>query len=138
MAEKIDDLMVEAVQVQFLKPIFEDDFPEKGMKAWLTDVEWDTSTSCYKLYFDFTDFEAENLKYFKETYWPNNKTGTDKSFYTAIEAGYYTPKYSVLLSLTDSTNGHAVDERDDLRFKMEVLDYIRIIDKRDRAWFMIL
>lgn len=46
--------MVEAIPVQFLKPIFEDDFVEKGMKAWLVDVEWDGKSDCYKLYFDFT------------------------------------------------------------------------------------
>ena len=55
--------MVDAIKVQFLKPIFEDDFVEKGMNAWLTDIEWDSKENCYNLYFDFSDFEVENDKY---------------------------------------------------------------------------
>ena len=62
--------LVDAIQVQFLKPIFEDDFPEKGMWAWLTGVEWDSNCKCYRLYFDFTDFEVVNEKYFKRCYHP--------------------------------------------------------------------
>ena len=54
--------LVDAIQVQFLKPIFEDDFVEKGMKAWLTDVEWDSNCKYYRLYFDFTDFKVVNEK----------------------------------------------------------------------------
>jgi hypothetical protein len=83
--------MVDAIKVQFLKPIFEDDFPEKGMKAWLTDIEYHDNNQCYKLHFDFTDFEAENEKYFKAEYYDNNGTPC----LTAKEIGMYTPKYSV-------------------------------------------
>lgn len=67
---------IDAIKVQFIKPIFEDDFVEKGMKAWLTDVEWAEREKCYKLYFDFTEFEAENDKYFKATLYPNCYTKT--------------------------------------------------------------
>lgn len=66
--------MVFAQRVIFLKPIFEDDFPEKGMSAWLVDVEWNENVQCYKLYFDFAEFEAENEKYFKAVYYPNRRT----------------------------------------------------------------
>jgi len=68
--------MIDAIKVQFIKPIFEDDFVEKGMKAWLVDVEWAEREKCYKLYFDFTEFEAENDKYFKATFYPNCYTKT--------------------------------------------------------------
>ena len=68
--------MIDAIKVQFIKPIFEDDFVEKGMKAWLVDVEWAEREGCYKLYFNFTDFEAENDKYFKATFYPNRYTRT--------------------------------------------------------------
>jgi hypothetical protein len=83
--------MVDAIKVQFLKPIFEDDFPEKGMKAWLTDIIKFDHDECYKLYFDFTEFEDHNAKYFKADYFDEN--GVECK--TAIDMGYYTPKYSV-------------------------------------------
>lgn len=90
------DDMIEATKVVFLKPIFEDDFPERGMKAWLTKIERTpglddelTGERAYKLYFDFTDFEKENDKYFTECYYPNTHTKKlpDKQLYTAKEAG---------------------------------------------------
>lgn len=37
--QKISMDMVEAIKVQFIKQIFEEDFVEKGMTAWLTDIE---------------------------------------------------------------------------------------------------
>lgn len=81
--------MIEAKKIVFIKPIFEDDFPEKGMKAWLTDIV--EESHCFKLYFDFTDFEAENDKYFKADYYNEYKIPC----LTAKEKGLYNPKYSV-------------------------------------------
>lgn len=120
---KISIDMIEAIKVMFLKPIFEDDFPEKGMTAWLTDVEWDDNADCYKLFFDFTDFEAINLKYFKELYYSNIHTTQlpKKSKYTAIEAGYYTPKYSVFFSTSD-------ERRNDRLFAEEITKYLKVLD----------
>lgn len=99
------DKMLFAKKVVFLKPIFEDDFPERGMKAWLTKIEdlelIDGKDHLFKLYFDFSDFEEENEKYFTEMYYPNtetNKWGKRKSFFTAKEAGCYNSKYSVYFS----------------------------------------
>lgn len=83
--------MIEAKKVIFLKPIFEDDFPEKGMKAWLTDIVLMDRDECYKLYFDFTEFEEENEKYFKADYYDENGVAC----LTAKERGMYNPKYSV-------------------------------------------
>ena len=118
----ISTKMVDAVAVQFLKPIFEDDFVEKGMKAWLTDVEWEKKSECYKLYFDFSDFEAENAKYFKASYYPNavteEKNLPKKQFYTALEAGQYEAKYSVYFSV-------AGEGRNDELFEKEILAYLR-------------
>lgn len=91
MSKLFDLEMVEAKKVIFLKTIFEDDFPEKGMKAWLTDIVKDVNSECYKLYFDFTDFEEENEKYFKADYYDGNS----KPCLTAKEVGLYNPKYSV-------------------------------------------
>lgn len=95
---------INAIKVQFLKPIFEDDFVEKGMKAWLTDIEWENECSCYRLYFDFSEFESENDKYLKMNYYPNIYTielekETGRTKFTAKEANMYSPKYSVLFSL---------------------------------------
>ena len=116
--------MVSAVKVQFLKPIFEEDFPEKGMTAWLTDVEWDSRSGCYKLYFDFSEFEDINLKYFKRMYHPNRHThGYDESrkLFTAIEAGYYESKYSVYFSTKNND-----EKRDDEAFARDIQEYLRV------------
>lgn len=88
---EITEDILDAVKVQFLKPIFEDDFPERGMKAWLTKVEREVESDCWKLYFDFTDFEKENDKYLTTVYYDNNSN----PYLTAKEAGFYTNKYSV-------------------------------------------
>ena len=119
--------MIDAIKVQFIKPICEDDFVEKGMKAWLVDVEWAKREKCYKLYFDFTDFEAENDKYFKTTFYPNRHTkaieeATGRTLFTAKESGWYTPKYSVYLSVGDG------EKRDDVAFAREITQYIREVE----------
>lgn len=119
--------LVDAIQVQFLKPIFEGDFPEKGMRAWLTDVEWDSRHACYQLFFDFTDFEAVNEKYFKRCYHPNRHTAeieaaTDRRLFTAREAGLYDSKYSVYLSVGDG------EKRDDVAFAREIAQYLREVE----------
>lgn len=119
--------MIDAIKVQFIKPIFEDDFVEKGMKAWLVDVEWAEREGCYKLYFNFTDFEAENDKYFKATFYPNGYTraieeATGRTLFTAKESGWYTPKYSVYLSVGDG------EKRDDVAFAREITQYLREVE----------
>jgi hypothetical protein len=125
MAIKFD--MVSAIKVQFLEPIFEDDFVEKGMTAWLTDIEWDESTDCYKLYFDFTEFEDINAKYFKAIFHPNRHTKhleeqTGRKLFTAMEAGQYEPKYSVYFSVGNMTT------RDDFAFAEEITDYLKEVE----------
>jgi len=117
--------MLDAIKVQFLKPIFEDDFPERGMTAWLTAVEWEAKNECYKLYFDFTEFEAINAKYFQESYYSNRITeasGVTKQFYTALDSGNYTPKYSVYYNCGDFTN------RDDVAFAESIKTELKVVD----------
>lgn len=97
MSELFDLNMIEAKKVVFLKSIFEYDFPEKGMKAWLTDIVKDINSDCFKLYFDFTDFEKENEKYFKADYYDENGIPS----LTAKEIGIYNPKYSVYFGDTN-------------------------------------
>lgn len=118
--------MIDAIKVQFLKPIFEDDFPDKGMKAYLTDIKFSETSDCYKLFFDFSEFESENMKYFKTEYYPNihtkklqNETG--RRFFTAIEAGFYKPKYSIYFSTSD-------DSKNDELFEKEILNYLRVVE----------
>ena len=116
----IDVNMVDAVKVQFLVPFDEEDFVERGMKAWLTGIEFDSENNSYTLFFDFTDFETENEKYFREIYYPNNNTPDIKrprQMFTAIEAGYYTRKLMCRFWL--STN-----KRDDKLFETEVTKHI--------------
>jgi hypothetical protein len=117
----ISPSMIRAVKVRLRKPIFEDDFPEKGMVAWVTDVTWEDGS--YRIWMDFSEFEAENSRYFKQTYYPNRHTQEltgipmerDRNLYTAIEAGLYHPKYNVYWSVS-------TDERDDELFQKEVLE----------------
>jgi hypothetical protein len=128
MPAKITVNMVEAIKVQFLKPIFEDDFPDKGMTAWLTDVTWDDKSGCYNLWFDFEEFEALNKKYFKADYYPNIHTKdiereTGRKLFTALEAGMYTPKYSVYFSVAGNSDS------DDESFEKEILDYLLVCEK---------
>lgn len=115
--------MIEKIKVQFKKQIFGDDFVKKGMKVWLTDIQWIDEEGCYKLWFDFKDFEKENDAYFKEMYYSNNHTRDfpEKPLYTAKEAGYYKEKYAVYFSLTLS------DKREDELFEEEIIDYLRVI-----------
>jgi len=124
---KITVDMVDAIKVQFLKPIFEEDFPEKGMKAWLTSVEWDGKSDCYELYFDFKDFEEYNEKYFRECYHPNSRTSMlgkpERKKFTAKEAGYYSHKYSVFFSCGDH------ESRNDEAFAKEIVKYLRVVEE---------
>jgi len=88
-----DQERIEAVKVVFLAPIFEEEFTERGMKAYFTKIERDAKSDCYKLYFDLEEFFGENKKYFTACYWDKERSPT----LTAIEAGYYPTnhKYSV-------------------------------------------
>lgn len=113
--------LLDAVKVQFLKPLDEYDFVESGMKAWLTHIQWNEKNECYELFFNFTEFEKENSVYFLESYFANEKTGFSKSFYTAIEAGVYTPKHSNLFWLPGNT-------RDDEHFEKEILQYLKVVE----------
>ena len=119
--------IIDAIKVQFKKPIFEDDFPEKGMTAWLTDVVWEDRANCYKLYFDFSDFEQENDKYFKHSYYSNLRTkdlelATGRTLFTAKEAGHYLPKYCAYFSCGDH------ETRSDAAFDSEIQDYLRVVE----------
>jgi hypothetical protein len=116
--------MIHAVKVVFVKPIFEDDFVDKGMIAWLTDIEWEEKEKCYKLYFDFEDFETINKKYFKAVYYSNIYTKelevhTGRKLFTAFETNNYHPKYSVYFSLS-------IDARDDALFEKEIQNYLMV------------
>lgn len=122
---KIAIEMLEAQKVVFKKQIFEEDFPEKGMKAWLTDVHWDDKHGCYKLFFDFTEFEQENDKYMKCSYYPNRYTALlpnapHRNLFTAKEAGMYNNKHSVYF-------GISTDQRDDELFSQEISEYLQAI-----------
>lgn len=122
----ISPKMVDAIKVQFLQQLCEEDFPEKGMLAWLTDVQWDLEYECYKLFFDFTEFEDQNDKYFKAVFHSNRHTEqlareTGRTAFTAKESGYYTAKYSVYFSAGNMT------DRDDAAFEAEIQKFLRIV-----------
>lgn len=119
--------MIEAKKVMFLQPLlFEDDFVERGMKAWLTKIEWNQHNECYKLYFDFTEFEAENDKYFTQTYYPNRHTRdlekTGRKLFTAKEAGMYNNKESFCFS--PMVVGQCVDYKNDAAFEESIKEFL--------------
>ena len=95
----LDENRNEALLVCFKKSLFEDDFPERGMRAWLTKIEKQKPEKCYKLYFDFEEFYEYNKKYFTADYY--DKEG--KPRLTAIEIGLYPTnhKYTVYFGDTD-------------------------------------
>lgn len=102
-----------ALKVLFLRQIFEDDFPEAGMKAWLTKIS--KEDGCYKLYFDFTDFEERNEKYLTANYFDDK----GRPCLTAKEFGVYSNKYSVYF-------GDA--EWDEEFMSLELCKYLSVID----------
>lgn len=117
--------LTKAVKVRFIDVLFEDDFVEKGMIAWLTKVEVDEKIDdevVYKLHFDFTEFEAENDKFFTATYYSNNKTReleeqTGRDLFTAKETGYYTPKAYFYLGVRAGET-----------FESEIAKYLEVIE----------
>lgn len=117
---KISVNMLTAIKVVFLRPIFEDDFPERGMTAWLTRVERDDHDD-YKLFFDFSQFEDINDKYFSCSYFPNAHTKPlnmkNRTLFTAKEANQYSPKYTVHFYA-----------RNDEEFEKEIRDYLQVIN----------
>lgn len=124
----ISPSMISAIQVQFCDIFFEDDFVEKGMKAWLTGIDWSHDNMCYVLYFDFSDFEEHNAKYFRRTYFGNRHThqieeSSGRTLFTAIEAGRYDPKYMSYFSLTTNT-------QDDELFEKEIQRYLHVAGER--------
>lgn len=113
--------MIDAVKIQFLSPIFEEDFTERGMKAWLTKIELCEKKYCYRLFFDFKDFEKENDKYFTECFYENRYTDGTKELYTAKESGNYNHKYNVYFG--DLLKNNENENMKDLE------NYIKAIDK---------
>ena len=125
-----------ARKVRFKKAFFEDDFVERGMIAWLTDVQWD-EIGYYKLYFDFKDFEEQNEKYFKRSYYPNIHTARltkeqlegrcgdhgSRDLFTAREAGMYRSKDHFLFT----PQGLVDDQRDDTKFDDQIKDYLEFL-----------
>lgn len=121
-------ILLTAIKVQFIQSIFEDDFVETGMKAWLTKIEWNEKIGCYNLYFDFTDFEEENAKYFTACYYTNRHTQglaeeTGRTMFTAVESKQYTPKYSVYFSLNND------EMRDDSKIASALFgEYLTVLE----------
>ena len=117
--------MIDAIKVKFLNQIFEEDSPEKGMIAWLTDIEWVPDYDCYNLFFDFSEFEEYNDKYFKEVFLPNQHTkqlekATGRNLFTAKESGNYTSKYSVFFNVSTC-------EHNDKLFEKEIQNYLMVL-----------
>ena len=44
----ISPSMIGSIKVVFLKQLCDEDFPEKGMMAWLTDINWVPVYDCYR------------------------------------------------------------------------------------------
>lgn len=86
--------------VVFRKPIFEDDFVEAGMRAYLTGVEVEGEE--IKLFFYFGDDFDHNKRMFRQSYYGREALGLDpKKLYTALETNDYQEYYSVYAMKTD-------------------------------------
>jgi hypothetical protein len=103
-----------AKKVVFLKSIFEDDFPERGHTAWLTQIEDQGENGTVLLHFDFEDFFDINKKYFTKSYYTS---GYSRQLCTALEhpsGKMYSHKYSVYFLKEN--------------FETEILKYLKIVD----------
>lgn len=123
-------MMSDAIKVEFLQPIYDEDFPARGMKAWLVKWEWHDDYECYRLHFDFSQFESENDQYFQEVYYPNKRTAAlpyEKEHYTAKEAGYYEPLYWTYYS-TPAGDGMIASRNDAEMLRTLFKTYLRKID----------
>lgn len=121
---KVD--MLDAIKVQFIKPLCEEDFVQRGMKAWLTKIKYNKDYEAYELFFDMTEFEAENDKYFIRCYYPNSHTRDipgDRSLFTAKEAGWYHPKFSSFLGMDNIPEENRV-----AYFEEEIIQYLKVVE----------
>lgn len=95
------------IKVKFKQTIFEDEFVESGMIAYLTKVEIDKNASdveeekVYCLWFNQEPFANYNEILLTECYYPNIHTKglLDKQYYTAKEAGMFKIRWTSYLSV---------------------------------------
>lgn len=96
----------------------------------MTDVKWDSNHGCYKLYFDFSEFEDINDKYFKRVYHSNRYTAQIDAYgtrlYTAKEAGHYQSKYSVFFSAV--VDNKCLDVQDNFAFAKSIKQYLKEVE----------
>lgn len=121
---KVD--MLDAIKVQFLKSLCDEDFTQRGMKAWLVKIEYNGDYEAYELFFDMSEFEAENDKYFINCYYPNIHTRDipgDRSLFTAKEAGWYYPKFSSFLGMDNIPEGNRA-----AYFEEEIKNYLKVVE----------
>jgi len=93
---EIKEDMLDAIEVKFLQPIFSEDFVERGMVAWLVNIQ-KTDKDCWKLHFNFKDFEDYNDIYFIADYLDSKGIAC----LTAKDKGLYKQRYSVYFGRTD-------------------------------------
>jgi hypothetical protein len=92
------------IEITFKEPIFEDDFVESGMRAFLVGI--DSKESVNSLYFYFGHHEEYNEMFFRANYTldflPEYDVSNKKSKNpTAIECGMYERHYSVYVDKSE-------------------------------------
>lgn len=103
------------IKIKFKQTIFEDEFVESGMIAYLTKVEIDESDSeetVYCLWFNQEPFAKYNQTLLTECYYPNIHTKglPDKQYYTAKEAGMFKMRWTSYLSVFEGKSFESVAE----------------------------
>lgn len=83
--------MLDAIKVQFLGTINDEDFFVRGLKGWLTGVRRCENLRHWEIYIDLTEFQEENEKYFRPVYYDSDNQPT----LTARECGEYRNKNAI-------------------------------------------
>jgi hypothetical protein len=87
------------IAVVFNEVIFDDDFVEPGMRAFLTGIERCDSNTL-TLFFYFGDDEEYNKKFFRRTFYSKDSTRQ----LLATETDNYDPYYSVSVDAKDTVS----------------------------------
>jgi len=104
------------IKVKFKQTIFEDEFVESGMIAYLTKVEIDENASdveeekVYCLWFNQEPFASYNEILLTDCYYPNIHTVDlpKKQYYTAKEAGMFKMRWTSYLSVFEGQSFESV------------------------------
>ncbi len=143
---KIMDLVAARVAVRFKKGIEDaEDYAEAGMKARIVGAGEEIEPGCYRIDFDFTEFEAENLAHEHANYY--GPKGSAGPLMTAREAGCYKAldsyyaddaHWSDLFEVVDEGGEGDVLRREFLGRRDQNQGYVSWLEATARCYFKLL